>query len=528
MFCSIKELPSYICNLLISLWVLMVLTGCQALGPEFSRPDMAITNDWASDEQSTLSAESAEFREWWTVFNDPLLNELINSAYQQNLDLQIAAVRILESRAQLGIATGQQYPQVQTLGSGITHTELSENSPNSSPLIDTTFGSYQFGFDAAWEMDVWGRYRRGVQAADANFLSSLANYDDILVSLTAEVAAVYVQLRTFEERLVLAKQNEEIQQRSLHITEVRFNNGATTELDVTQAKALLHNTKALISALEVGLRQSKNALSVLLGITPIELHEQLSEPGVIPSAPSDVVIGMPAEMLRRRPDLRRAELQAESQSALVGVAQADLYPSFTLLGSFGFASSSTGSSDFSDLFDDDSFTATIGPTFSWPIFNYGRIKNNVRVQDARYQQSLINYKNTVLFAVREVEDAMVSFIKSREQADELLHSVEASERSVEISLIQYRDGVTNYTRVLNSQEFLVQQQDSYTSIRGDVARSLIALYKALGGGWELREGNDFLPSQIRDEMRERTDWGQLLEPQSSNEQADKKKSEGRQ
>ncbi len=150
------------------------------------------------------------------------------------------------------------------------------------------------------------------------------------------------------------------------------------------------------------------------------------------------------------------------------------------------------------------------------------------MQDARYQQSLINYKNTVLFAVREVEDAMVSFIKSREQADELLHSVEASERSVEISLIQYRDGVTNYTRVLNSQEFLVQQQDSYTSIRGDVARSLIALYKALGGGWELREGNDFLPSQIRDEMRERTDWGQLLEPQSSNEQADKKKSEGRQ
>ena len=510
---SIRELTSYIKNVLISFWVLTVLAGCQTLGPDFSRPEVAIENDWASDEKSLLSLEAAEFKEWWTVFNDPLLNELINSAYQQNLDLQIAAVRILESRAQLGIATGQQYPQIQTLGGGITHNELSKNAANSSPLIDTTFGSYQFGFDAAWEMDVWGRYRRGVEAADANFLSSLANYDDILVSLTAEVAAVYVQIRTFEERLVLAKQNEEIQQRSLHITEVRFNNGATTELDVTQAKALLHNTKALISALEVGLRQSKNGLSILLGLTPGALKNQLGESGVIPSAPSDIAVGMPAEMLRRRPDVRRAELQAAAQSALVGVAEVDLYPSFTLLGSFGFASSSTGSSDFGDLFESDSFTATVGPTFSWPILNYGRIKNNVRVQDARYQQSLINYKNTVLFAVREVEDAMVSFIKSGEQADELQASVEASNRSVEISLIQYRDGVTDYTRVLNSQEFLVQQQDSYTAIKGDVARSLIALYKALGGGWQLRQGQDVVPLSIKDEMNQRTDWGELLEPE---------------
>jgi NodT family efflux transporter outer membrane factor (OMF) lipoprotein len=501
-------------NVLVVFGVLTALTGCQTLGPDFARPEMTIAKDWVSDESSVLAVESAEFREWWTVFNDPLLNELINSAYQQNLDLQIAAVRILESRAQLGIATGQQYPQFQALGGGFTHNELSENAPNSSPLIDTRFGSYQMGFDAAWEMDVWGRFRRGVEAADANLLSTLANYDDILVSLTAEVAAVYVQIRTFEERLILAKQNEEIQQRSLHITEVRFNNGATTELDVTQARALLHNTKALVSALELGLRQSKNGLSILLGITPIELANQLSGPGAIPSAPADVAVGMPAQMLRRRPDVRRAELQASVQSALVGVAEADLYPSFTLLGSFGFASSSTGSSDFSNLFDSDSFTATVGPTFSWPILNYGRIKNNVRAQDARYQQSLINYKNTVLFAVREVEDAMVSFIKSREQADELQISVEASNRSVAISLIQYRDGVTDYTRVLNSQEFLVQQQDSYTAIRGDVARSLIALYKALGGGWQLRQDQDIVARSIKDEMNQRTDWGDLLDPEA--------------
>ena len=253
-------------------------------------------------------------------------------------------------------------------------------------------------------------------------------------------------------------------------------------------------------------------MSILLGIPPNDLKDVLGdEGGVIPTAPAEVAVGMPAEILRRRPDVRRAELQAASQSALIGVAQAELYPSFSLFGSFGLASSSTGSSDFGDLVQIDSFTSTIGPSFSWPILNYGRIKNNIRVQDARYQQSIINYKNTVLLAVREVEDAMVSFLKSREQANYLQTSVEASNRSVEISLIQYRDGVTDYTRVLNSQEFLVQQQDSYTAIRGDVARSLIAMYKALGGGWELRQGQAIIPSDVKDEMMQRTDWGEMLE-----------------
>jgi len=493
------------------------VTACMTAGPDFVKPEADVSQQWLSEQQD-LSTSSAEFKEWWKVFNDPVLNDLINTAYQQNLDLQVAAVRILEARAQLGIAVGNQYPQTQTLGGSLTHNELSENSPNFSSLQDPTFGSYQAGFDAAWELDVWGKFQRGIESADATLLATLANYDDILVSLTAEVAAAYVQIRTFEERLILAKQNEAIQQRSFNITEVRFKNGATTELDVTQAKALLHNTKALISSLDVGLRQSKNGLSILLGIPPNDLKDALGgESGVIPTAPAEVAVGMPAEILRRRPDVRRAELQAASQSALIGVAQAELYPSFSLFGSFGLASSSTGSSDFGDLVQSDSFTSTIGPSFSWPILNYGRIKNNVRVQDARYQQSIINYKNTVLFAVREVEDAMVSFLKAREQAGDLQTSVDASNRSVEISLIQYRDGVTNYTRVLNSQEFLVQQQDSLTAIRGDVARSLIAMYKALGGGWELREGQTLLPTEIKNEMVNRTDWGTLLEAETNEE-----------
>lgn len=506
--------------------VSLLLSGCSLVGPDFMKPEAEVSDQWVSDKQTKLDVKSDEFKEWWTVFNDPILNKLIDSAYKQNLDLHIAAVRIFEARAQLGIAVGSQYPQSQSFGASTTHNELSKNAPNYNSALDRSFGSYQVGFDAAWELDVWGKYRRGIEAADASLLASLASYDDILVSLTAEVAAAYVQIRTFEERLVLAKENEDIQARSLHITEVRFNNGATTELDVTQAKALLHNTKALISSLEVGLRQSKNGLSTLLGIPPSDLVDKLTGPSIIPTAPADVAVGMPAEILRRRPDIRQAELQAEAQSAKIGIAQAELYPSFTLLGSFGLASSSTGSSDFGDLINSDSFVATVGPTFSWPILNYGRIKNNVRVQDARYQQTIINYQNTVLSAVREVEDAMVSFLKAREQSVELQQSVTASNRSVEISLIQYRDGVTDYTRVLNSQEFLVDQQDSYTAIRGDVARSLIAMYKALGGGWELRQGQDLLPNTIKNKMTERTDWGEILESDSPEKELEKVKSDG--
>jgi len=498
--------------------VLLSLNGCSLIGPDFMKPEAEVSDQWVSDGESKLDSKSNEFKEWWTVFNDPVLDQLIDTAYKQNLDLQIAAVRIFEARAQLGIAVGNQYPQSQTIGGSATHNNLSDHSANIAPATDTSFGSYQAGFDAAWELDIWGKYRRGIESADASLLATLANYDDVLVTLTAEVAAAYVQIRTFEERIVLAKQNEKIQQRSLDITQVRFENGATTELDVSQATALVHATKALISSLEIGLRQSKNALSTLLGMTPSDLAENITGESIIPTAPADVAVGMPAEILRRRPDVRQAELQAASQSAKIGIAEAELYPSFTLLGSFGLASSSTGSSDFSDLIQSDSFTATIGPSFSWSIFNYGRIKNNVRVQDARYQQTIINYQNTVLFAVREVEDAMVSFLKSREQAEELQQSVTASNRSVEISLIQYRDGVTDYTRVLNSQEFLVQQQDSYTATRGNVARSLIAMYKALGGGWEIRQGQNLLPDTIKEDMTQRTDWGEILDTEISEQE----------
>ncbi|MDX1697144.1 MAG: TolC family protein, partial [Thiohalobacterales bacterium] len=426
--------------------------------------------------------------------------------------LQIAGLRILESRAQLGIATGNRYPQLQQVNASATAIELSENRPNAVPGIDDDYASYQAGFDAAWELDFWGRFRRGIEAAEAGLSASVADYDNALVSLTAEVARAYITIRTLEERLALAEANIELQQESLRVARVRFENGATTELDVQQATSNLADTRALVPILKRSLRQARNGLSILLGLPPSDLSGMLGGPGTIPVAPAELAAGVPADLLRRRPDVRAAEQQAASQSALVGVAQADLYPRFSLVGSIGFQSSNTGSSSAGDLFDGDSLFYNAGPAFSWNILNYGRIRNNVRVQDARLQQALVNYRNTVLTAYREAEDAMVAFVESQRESEFRATSAQAAQRSTEIASIQYREGSVDFQRVIDAERFLVQQQDQWTSVRGDIALNMVALYKALGGGWELREGREFVSEENRNEMAERTSWGKLLDP----------------
>ncbi|MGH8120624.1 MAG: TolC family protein, partial [Gammaproteobacteria bacterium] len=367
------------------------------------------------------------------------------------------------------------------------------------------------GFDVGWELDLWGRFRRGIEAADAELLASLADYDDVLVSLTANVATAYTLIRTFEERLAIARANVEIQERSFAITNDRFRNGTITELDVKQAESLLLGTKSTIPALEIGLQTSKHALSTLLGMPPGGVEDMLKSPGVIPSAPAEVAVGVPAELLRRRPDIRKAELQTAAQSARIGVAESDLYPHFSLVGSIGLRAGDTFNSSLGDLFHLNSIEAFGGPTLTWDVFNYGRIKNSVRVQDARLQQLIVNYQNTVLEASREVEDALVGFLQSQEQVVFLDQSVEAAKRSVELALLQYGEGIADYQRVLDTQQTLFAQQDVLTSSRGDIATSLIAMYRGLGGGWELRSGKPFVPEKTLETMRKRSDWGQLLD-----------------
>ena len=493
----------------------LLMSGC-AVGPDFVRPDAPAEEEWIDSDVPQIKTEPADLTDWWKVFNDPVLDSLIETAYRQNLPLQIAGLRIMEARAQLGIAVGNKYPQLQQLSGSAAAVEISDNAPNAL-AADKFHYDYQLGFDAAWELDFWGRFRRGVESAQASYLASIAGYDDALVTITAEVSRAYVLIRTFEERIVIAQANVQIQKRSLEFAEARFEGGLVTELDVQQARALLNDTEATISRLKIGLRQARHGLSILLGIPPGELKNVLVESGAVPGAPPEVVVGIPADLLRRRPDIRSAELQAAAQSARIGVAKADLYPHFSLVGSLGLQSSEKGgissnNAKFGDLFDSESITYFVGPSLQWPILNYGRIKNRVLVQDARFQQLVVNYQNTVLNAYREVEDAMVGFLNSKEQFVFLSDSVKASKRSVDLSLIQYREGLIDYQRVLDTQRFLTQEQDLLTSVNGDVALNLIAMYKALGGGWQIREGKDFVNDKTKEVMQERTNWGNLLSP----------------
>jgi NodT family efflux transporter outer membrane factor (OMF) lipoprotein len=327
-----------------------------------------------------------------------------------------------------------------------------------------------------------------------------------LVSLTGDVAMTYATIRTLEQRLAYVRQNVKLQEQGLEIAEARFEFGATSELDVQQSRGQLEGTRSLIPFLQVQIRRGRNVLSFLLGMPPSDLQDILGPAGDIPVAPTTVAVGIPADLIRRRPDIRAAEMVAAAQSAAIGVSAADLYPQFMLVGSIGLSGES-----FSDQFESGSGSGFISPLVNWNIFNYGRIKNNVRVQDARFQQLVTSYENVVLNAAREVEDGLVGFLRGQEEIANLENAVVASRRSVELSLDQYEAGLVDFQRVLNSQASLLGQQDSLADARGRVVNSLVSTYRALGGGWQLRGVNGYVDPDTLNEMRERTNWGDLLE-----------------
>ena len=493
----------------------LLLTSCITLGPDFVKPAASVEKKWHEIDDPQIKAETTDYSTWWHVLDDPVLDNLITMACKQNLSLRVAGLRILEARAILGIAVGLQYPQTQNVSGGYTYQKSSKNAPPLSEFpdyirdqADASADVFQAGFNAAWELDFWGKFRRGVEAADAGLAASIASYDTLLVLLTAEVSSAYVVIRTLEQRLEYARSNVEIQKRGLKIAEVRFQGGETSELDVQQARSLLRNTQSTIPVLEISVRQAQNGICVLLGIPPGDLSAYIKGPGPIPGAPSETAVGIPADLLRRRPDIRLAEFQAAAQGALIGVAEADLYPHFAVGGSIGFA---VGNSN--GIFNGDSLVGFFTPfSFRWDIFNYGRIKNNVRVQDARFEQLLVTYQNKVLEAAREVENGLVGFIRTQQQEKFLVDAAQSADRATQIALLQYKEGLTDYTRVLNTQQLLVAQQDNLASSRGDIIRYLIAVYKSLGGGWESRVGKDIIPEKTIEAMGKRTDWGDLLTP----------------
>ena len=493
----------------VSAVLVLALGGCMMVGPNYVRPKADVNPSWL-ESSSALGKKPPEIRKWWTAFDDPVLTAFIHEAYEQNLSLRAAGLRVIQARAVRGIAVGDFFPQEQRISADYSKNQISKNDLNNPPFDN--FQTAGLSFDAAWELDFWGKFRRNIRAQDAALLASIASYDDVLVTLVAEVGLTYVQIRTFERRIKLAKTNIKLQRQSLGIAESRYKNGKVSQLDVTEARSTLASTQSAVPDLESKLRDAKLSMCVLLGRTPSELERELAGGSGIPTAPAELAIAVPADLLRRRPDVRSAERAAAFQSEQIGIATADLFPSISISGSAGLEASDAGSIALSasNLFAGSSFVGSIGPTLSWPILNYGRIRNNIRAQDAAYQVSAINYQNTVLKAAAEVESALYGFLKAREQLGSLTVSTKNARRSLELSTIQYKEGEIDFIRVDLAAVNLNRQQDIQASVEGLAASKLIGAYKALGGGWELRLGREFIPEAMVKQMRSRTNWGNLL------------------
>ncbi len=512
--------------------MLIPFVGCK-VGPNYTEPKARLANEWSEAANQKLERGEDVVTHWWEVLNDPVLNNLVETAYKQNPSLHAAGVRVLEAQARRAVAFGLLFPQQQEVSGELSWNQVSENAGGpvldgnraqnyaavatnpygtlantvlGKPGLHNQFHNWQVGFGASWEVDFWGRYRRGIEAADAQILATVASYDDVLVSLIAEVATNYVFLRSLEEQLVVTQSNVAIQKRGFELADTKFKGGTTTGLDAAQASSLLHDTQAQTIDLLTRISQTKSTLCVLLGLPPQDLSGILGEAKPIPTAPERVAVGIPAELLRRRPDVRRAERILAAQSAVIGVAAADLYPSFSLSGDIGLAAE-----HFSDLWRGDSVQGFLGPSFRWNVLNYGRIENNIRVQDAAYQALISEYESIVLRAQGEVESAMAGFLGAREQLASLTLSVESATRAVDLAEQQYRGGIADYTRVLNTQDFLTTEQTRLVATRGAVTLNLIGLYRALGGGWELRESQDLVPAEIKEQMNQRTNWGKMID-----------------
>jgi NodT family efflux transporter outer membrane factor (OMF) lipoprotein len=481
----------------------LALSACTTVGPEYQQPTAEMAEAWQAIETETLESDPPVDPEWWkTAFDDPVLNQLVDDALADNLSLRSAALRVLQARQQLAIATGNRYPQQQQLTGEAANTTTSDDSTQ----------SYDLGFNVSWEVDFWGRYKLAVQSAAAQLDASVAGYDGVMVTLIGDVVTNYLTIRRLQEQLTVARQNIELQDENMQITRAKFEAGAVSALDTYQVESLLHSTRAQKSALEESLQQTKNSLAILLGRLPQDLGGLLEDERPIPSVPPEIAVGMPQELIRRRPDIRGAERELAAQGAQIGIAVAELYPQFVIGGTIG----TTSQDGVSDLFSSDGFGLNLFGAFKWNIFNYGRLKSNIRLQDARFQELLVDYRNTVLQAQGDVENAIVAYLKSQQQLAQYQSATDSAQQAVDISQIRYEDGSVNFNTVINTLNALLTQQNVLAATRGTVAINLVNVYRSLGGGWEVRAGRDpvdLLPEETKDEMRTRLPkrWNKVLQ-----------------
>ncbi|MEA3419573.1 MAG: TolC family protein [Campylobacterota bacterium] len=512
----------------LTVLTILMLSGCAKLGPDF----MGIGNPPIPEKwKHNGKRDDKAIAQWWRTFHDPTLNRLIQKAYVQNLDIQSAGLRIAQARAVLGISEGLAFPQAQSISG-------SASSSHTKAVDVATVG---LNFDIGWEMDIWGKYARGIESSEANLYASLASYNNIMVSVIAEVARNYINYRTAQERIAYAKRSVLIQERVTKMTEIQFNSGNVSELDMQQARSQLYNTRSAIPSIELTKIKARNAIALLLGTNEISVNKILAsgskkyqdstsqyigqeKQGVmqikdssssllniamIPQARLNPYNKIDADLITRRPDIKVAEYHVRSNNALIGASIAELYPSFSLFGNIGLNSNNASGSWVSGS---NALGVTVGPSFSWNIFQYGRIKNKIRLQDAVFEESLVNYNKSVLSAVAEVSNALQGYILTEKQQTENRKAVDATVRAFNISVVQYNDGLVNYQRLLTTVEKLTSTQDRYAVIKGNLAINVILLYKALGGGWQISKGKSYLSAQTAAKMKKRVDWGRYLDP----------------
>lgn len=500
--CPFKVIKSCLIGLTLS-----VLTACTTLGPDYEEPKVDWVEQWQtdlygqvlkSDQQNTL-----DFRFWWTIFNDPALNQLIAEAHKENLNLRIAGLRILESRAQLGVAGSSLYPQLQQVSGSIIAAETARRG-GTLPDKDRSLLSYQAGYTLGWELDFWGKYKRSIESADAAFFNSVANQQNMQVLLNSQIADLYFSYRTLERRIKIAQENSEIQKRSYAITEQLYNEGQDSELDLQQAKSQYLATLSTIPKLQISLIKTRNALATLLARPPGEVPElKVNADQDLPLIDTLNLEGIPSNLLLRRPDIRANAWLIAAQSAQIGIAESDFYPSISLLGTLSWSGDDISATADSGLLG-------IGPGIKWNVFDQGRIANNVRLQDAKLQQAIENYQLSVLSAAREIDDAAISAIKTKEQIAILTEAVAAAERGLSLANTRYREGYSGFQRVLDAQRSVFNQADQSIVNKGSHISAVISLYKALGGGWTETSIDSLLPQETINTLKERTDWGDLL------------------
>jgi NodT family efflux transporter outer membrane factor (OMF) lipoprotein len=454
-----------------------LLAGC-AVGPDYVPPATQAPDLWAQELGRGLVDGKADLRTWWTALDDPELDRLIERATAGNLEIRQAVARIREARANLGIAGGELYPSVDGIGSAERSRISNKVAAQVAPPQHRTDTLYTVGLDATWEIDFWGRIRRNIESADASIGASIDDYRDTLVVLYAEVARNYVQVRTLQTRIQSALDNVRAQRSSLQLTIDRNRAGLAPDLDVRQAQLNLATTEAFVPTLRSALAQAIDRLAVLIGEYPNALEDEFAEAAPIPQPPEEIMIGVPSDMIRQRPDIRSAERQLAAQTAQIGVATAELYPQFTLSGSFAFESFS-----FDNWIEKQARSFSFGPAFRWNLFDAGRIRSNIEAQDALTEQALVSYEQTVLGAAEEVENAIAAYVQEQDRLEALRRSVVAARQSVALVETLYRTGLTDFQNVLDTQRSQFQQEDAQAESEGLVTQNLIQIYRALGGGW---------------------------------------------